>query len=161
MKPHILSPNNLNFQRKIIKISWISKYRCFTVKTIFHSNFSSSNAKLLIGCENWRCIKQRPSTFALLLFLHVGNAGWKLHIPTVVRFAKFAVIFSRITGLCLMLPVPSGSSLFILLRTDASSDIISRSTCNRRGVEPFWNERSLTSLSYVKFVRYIYTCAAS
>lgn len=31
MKPHILSPNNLNFQRKIIKISWISKYRCFTV----------------------------------------------------------------------------------------------------------------------------------
>lgn len=39
MKPHILSPNNLNFQR--VKISWISKYRCFTVKTIFHSNFSS------------------------------------------------------------------------------------------------------------------------
>lgn len=85
-----------------VKISLVPTVVVFHgCKTIIHSSclqlslyFSLAYAKLLIRLrENWRCIKQRPSTFAALLPILMAPPCWEIS----QRFAKFPIIFSRVT----------------------------------------------------------------
>lgn len=145
-----------------IKINWIQVSSFHSaVKTIF----LAPTRIFPSWTRNFRelALHRTTSTFALLL-RNVGNAGWKLHVPIGRTIREIRDnIFTGYGGLRVTLPVLTGSSLFVLLRTDTFvrtrhpiSSRPTRTTCN--GVEPFSNERLLTSLRYVKFVRHIHAC---